>query len=132
MRRRGTTFLELLAALTVLAVATALCVQLLVVTAAERRAAWQREVANQEAANLMEGLSARPWDKLTTELAADLRLSPEALPSLPGGRADIRIDGPSGTPEAKRIIVTIEWHTSNGVSVGPVRLVAWRYKEPGN
>jgi hypothetical protein len=129
-RRRGTMFLEVLAATVLLAALAAVCVQFVAATAVQRRAERQREIANQEAANIMERLTAESWSALTPG-PCDMPLSEEVQQPLPGGVAEILIDETSGTPEAKRIVVTVHWQDRAGGAAQSVRLVAWRYREAG-
>ena len=67
-RRRGAfAAIELTVATILLVVAMTLAVQALGWVAAERRATERRAAAVREAANLMERLTARPFDQITPE-----------------------------------------------------------------
>ena len=61
MTRRGMTLLELVVAGALLGTLLVVCLQLLAATAAQRRAADQRQLAVLEVGNVMERLAARPW-----------------------------------------------------------------------
>lgn len=86
--------------------------------------------ATQEAANLLERAEALNWDELTTTGAAKLQLSAQARQTLPEGRVEMLVDGPSGRPLARRVAACVRWRPQPGEPEREVRLVAWRYKNP--
>ncbi len=131
MTRRGTTLLELIVAVALLAAMTAAAMQMLRVTAAQRRATSARQAAVLEAANLMERLAARSWDELTEEGVQDVELSPEARRRLPAGELEIDITSPTDQPDARRIALRLRWQGDSGQLLRPVRLLAWRYRGVG-
>ncbi len=96
--------------------------------AAERRGAERRQVATQEAANLMERLAARPFDELTPESAKRLALSDHAKASLRDGSIDVVIAAIAGDVPARRITIEVRWRDRSGEPVAPVRLVAWVHR----
>lgn len=128
MTRRGTTVLELLFAGALLAVLMTVCLQMLAATAAQHRAAEDRQTAIREAANLMERLGAISFGDLTPQRVAQVQLSEQARRALPGGELEIELNGPAGQTAAKRIVVLLRWQDKTGRFVRPVRLVAWRYE----
>ena len=77
MKRRGVLLIEVIAACGLTAVLLALCVQMLSLTALERRHIERRAIALQEAANLIERASAMPFDELSDAKLAELTISPE-------------------------------------------------------
>lgn len=113
----------------ILVMMMSVCLQFFAATAAERRASRWRETALHEAANALERLAARPWDSLTTEKAADVRLSDDAGQTLPEGELKIEIAPAPGPPEAKRVAATVRWAPQPGCPQ-TVRLVAWRHRRP--
>jgi hypothetical protein len=96
----------------------------------ERRSADRRQVAAIAAANLMERLTALPYESLSDSSAKAERdrLAP-ALASLPGGEATIEVatDDPTGGPGSKRIAVRIRWRDRADRWEAPVRLTSWVY-----
>jgi Tfp pilus assembly protein PilV len=126
MTRRGFLLIEMLAAGVLLLALTALCVKYFAVTATQRRTLDQRQTALNEAANIMELLTVRPWSDLTSETLAKISLSPETQLTLSDGELKIDLADEDAKPAAKRITVTIRWQDSNGQWNQPVRLVAWR------
>ncbi len=137
--RRAVTIIEVLAAFVLVAAATTVCLNLLVGRAAQRRAIQDQQTALQEAANLMERLSALPWDELGDEAAAKARLSDAARQALPDAKLEVRLtqppdkpaEAPSDEPAAKRITIVIQTEDNRGNRRRPVRLVSWRYREVG-
>jgi Tfp pilus assembly protein PilV len=126
--RRGTTLLELLVAGVLLVALMSACLELLLAAGAMRRAVEERQTALEEAANVMERLSARPFDELSPEAVRGAQLSAPARARLPAGAVEIQLaDAPDG-PAAKRITVIVRWQASGGRSELTARLVAWRYR----
>jgi hypothetical protein len=126
MKRRGSMLVELLAAAVLLAAAGAISVELAAAVGAGRRALADRQLASQEAANLMERLAAMPVEDLTSEAAHTLPLSAEGR-RLSGAKAAIETTEVDGPPRAIRVAVSIQWEDRNGNTIAPIRLVAWRY-----
>ena len=127
----GFTLLELSVAAVVLMLVMAITVQVLGWAAAERRAAERRRWAAQEAANVMERLTSRPWDSLTAEAAAAVELSPQARAVLPEGELAIEVTSQPGPPRAKRLIVAVRWQRPAGQPAASVRLTSWIYRPGG-
>jgi Tfp pilus assembly protein PilE len=128
MKRRGFLLTEMIVAAVLLMALTMLCVKYFSVTATQRKALDQRQTALLEAANIMERLSVRPWDELTSEKLAEISLSPDLKSALPEGELKIDLVDENTKPTAKRITVTIRWQDRSGQWTQPVRLVAWRYR----
>jgi prepilin-type N-terminal cleavage/methylation domain-containing protein len=130
MKHRGFTLLETSVALLVLTALTTLCLRFFAAESGQRRQVFAHLAATQEAANVLERVEALNWNELTTASAAKLQLSAQARQTLPAGRVETLVDGPSGTPPAKRVAVAVRWRSQPGEPEREVRLVAWRYKEP--
>jgi hypothetical protein len=126
--RRGTTLLECVIALGVLAAALTLGAQVLAWSAAQRRLGDQRHVALQEAANCLERVRQMPWEELTAERLATLDLSSEARQRLTSAELHVAPEEIAGQPSAKRVEVEIQWLTRHGETPLRVALVTWRYK----
>lgn len=123
--RRGFTLIEALAAAAVLMVVTGLVVKTVGWSVVERRAAARRLWAQQEAANIMERVTARPYAELTSDAAEDVELSAAAGRMLPDGQLDVSIEDATGALPARKINVSIHWRNPAGEHVSPVRLTAW-------
>jgi hypothetical protein len=120
---------ELAMGIVLLTIAMTLVVKVLGWVAHERRAADRRERAAVEVANLMERITAHPFEAVTPELARGLRLSEAARQSLPDSELAVEVgggggDGPRALP-AKRIAIRLRWRGKGGEWEAPVRLVSW-------
>lgn len=127
-RRRGFGLVELSIATLLLALAMAIVVQTAGWLATERRGAERRQRALQEAANLMERLTFRPWAELTPELAKAQTLSSPTKSALRDGTLDVSIGPAEGDASARVIAIRIDWSNGAGGRVAPVRLVAWVHR----
>jgi hypothetical protein len=126
--RRGTSILEVVVSGVLLVALMTVCLEFLRAAAAQRRAAQQRQTAIQEAANVMERLSARPWEELSPQGVAGLELSQPARDLLPAVKLAVEVTSPPDQPGAKRIAVSVYWEDDAGEPVRPVCLIAWRYR----
>jgi prepilin-type N-terminal cleavage/methylation domain-containing protein len=126
--RRGYSMIELLTAAALLATLLTVCVQLSGAASGEQRALRRRQAASNEAANVLERLSIRPWNELTDKNLAELPLSAAARQSVPEARLEVRVAEAAGQAGAKRISVLIRWPDRDGRSEQTVRLRAWRYR----
>ena len=129
--RRGFSLLEMFVAGTLVAILLSICLQVMKATAEQQRAIEHRQLAVQEAANLMERLCARPWPQLTPETVRPLELREEIRQVLPGAELAVDVAQPPGDPQAKRIAVEIRWQGKSHRAMRPVRLVAWKYRPEG-
>ncbi len=110
-----------------LMIGMSLAVKVLGYAALQRRAAEQRQRAVQEAANVMERLTAYPFDEVTPERARAVSISPATLQSLPGAKLAVEVapTQPGPGPSAKRIAVRLRWRNRAGDWEAPVRLTTW-------
>ena len=122
--------LETAVACVLLAALAGVCLKSFAAAAAQRLAIDQRQIALRAAANLLEKLTALPWDDL--DKAADkpfAEASQKALPEeLDGAEVKVEIVPATGEPAAKRLAVTVRWQDKDNQWVEPVRLTAWRYR----
>ena len=126
-RRRGSLLVEVAMAAVLLMIAMTLTVKVLGFVALERRASERRQRALFEVANLMERITAYPFDEVTPELAGRLTLSPAARQSLPDSELAVDVAGSEPGPgrSAKRIAIKLRWRGPDGEWVAPVRLTSW-------
>jgi Tfp pilus assembly protein PilV len=127
-RRRGYGMFEITISALLLVIAMGMMAEAVGWLATERRGAGRRQVALQEAANLMERLSARPWEDLTPDTARSLTLTRSSTSLLRDATLDVAITASAGDPSAKRITILIRWGDSSGNTAAPVRLVAWVHR----
>ncbi len=128
MTRRGFSLIELVTATVMLAVLIVVSVRMLAATAAGDRAAWQRQAAWQEAANLMERIDAIPWDQVDQTHLDQLALPERLRQSLPGGNLQVQFETPPEKPDVKQITVTISWGGTDTKPPKKARLSMWKYK----
>ena len=110
-----------------LSIAMAMTVKLLGYAGHQRRSADQRQRAMLEVANVMERVTAEPFDEVTAERARRLSISPESAASLPGAELDVDVNAsqPVAGRSAKRIAVRLRWRGRSGEWEAPVRLTTW-------
>lgn len=122
------TLLETIVAAAMLTGMMTVCLQMLSVVAAQHRATETRQLAIREAANVMERLSAMPWDELTTETLEAEKLSESASRRLTGAELTIDVTESSDPLDEKRIALSIRWKDRAGQFIRPVKLTAWRVR----
>ena len=127
LARGGATILEMTVAAALVGTLLMLCLHLVSATAAQRRAMEQRQAAIFDLANVMERLTARPWQQLTPETAAKEEVAPATADLLPKAELKVAIVAPSNDPAAKRITASLRWQNRGGQFVEPLTLTAWRY-----
>jgi hypothetical protein len=125
--RTGSTLLEAVAGLGIMMVVGTLVAQVTVVATRQLRAGAMRQVATQEAANLLAQLVADTAERPQNEAEATWPLSPEAAQQLTDGILHVTIDDEVAPPTAQRIAVELSWKTTWGDEREQVRLVSWRY-----
>jgi Tfp pilus assembly protein PilV len=126
-RRRGSLLVEVAMAAVLLMIAMTLTVKVIGLVALERRGSERRQRALLEVANVMERITAHPFDEVTPELAGRLTLSPSARQSLPDSelKIDVAASEPGPGRSARRIAIKLRWRGPDGEWVAPVRLTSW-------
>jgi hypothetical protein len=127
LARRGSLLAEVAMATVMVMIAMTLTVKVLGYVSSQRRAADHRQRAVQEAANVLERITADPYDEITAERARQLALALSAPPSLPGAELAVSVaeEQPGAGRSAKRIAVRLRWHGRSGEWESPVRLTTW-------
>jgi hypothetical protein len=125
--RRGSLLVEVAMAAVLLMIAMGLTVKVLGLVAVERRASERRQRALSEVGNLMERITAYPFDEVTPELGRRLALTPASRQSFPGAElaVDVADDEPGAGRSAKRVAIRLRWRGPEGEWVAPVRLTSW-------
>ena len=132
--RRGSLLAEVAMSAAMLMIAMALTVKVLGWVGVERRVWDRRQWAAQEAANLMEQITSRPFGDVTAEIGQELSLSPEARRLLPDAELKVEVgeNDQAGGAGSKRVALQLRWHNRSGEWDAPVRLVSWIYRgRPG-
>lgn len=127
-RRPGFGLIEMAVTGVLIAAGMAATVHVVGRIALERRAVERRERAVLEASNLMETIGARPWDDLTTESLARVRMSEATAAFLPGSSLETNVTTLDDAPARKKIVLEIRWRERSGRAEAPVRLVAWAFR----
>jgi hypothetical protein len=125
--RRGSLLPELAMSAVMLAIVMTLTVKVLGYAGQQRRSADQRQRAVLEVANVMERITANPFDEITAERARKLSIPPAAAGSLSGSELaiDVTEEQPGPGRSAKRIAVRLRWKGRSGEWEAPVRLTTW-------
>ena len=129
MNRRGMTMMELIVAGALLATLLIVCLKMFDAAADWRRKCDRRRLARIECENVMERMAALPWDKLTSETAAEQRLPENVVRMLPGAELKVEITDspPEEKPAWRRIVVSIVRRDTAGETMAPLVLTTWRY-----
>ena len=107
--RRGTTLVEIVVAGILLGTVMSIAVPALGWVVRERRAADRRQQATLEVENLMEQITARGWDEITQETAANLELPDQVMQQLPEASLSCTVETKPDAPDAKRIHIELAW-----------------------
>ena len=132
--RRGSLLAEVAMSGAMLMIAMTLTVKVLGWVGSQRKVWDRRQWAAQEAANLMERVTSRPFGDVTAESAKQLVLSPQARRLLPEAELKVEIseNDQAGGAGSKRVALQLRWHNRSGEWDAPVRLVSWIYRgRPG-
>ena len=125
--RQGSTVIEMTVSLIVLTVLIGVMTQALLTISHQRRAIQRRQLALQDAANLMEEIMVLPWDDAEKERIRNFQLSDQTNDALPSATLEFDIVDEAAQPRAKRVTITISWLNRAGQIAKPVKLTAWKY-----
>jgi hypothetical protein len=129
--RAGFGLIEMAMTGVLIAAAMAATLQVVGWVARERRGVERRERAVLEASNILERVAARPWDDLSTEALAPIKLPEAARAFLPVSSIDLKVATIEDAPGRKKLTVEVRWSDRSGRPEAPVRLVAWAYRRGG-
>jgi hypothetical protein len=133
--RRGATMLEMIATAVILGTVMTVSLPMLKSITSERRAAVSHEQAIMAAANIMERITAMPFFEITPEFAKRTQLPDWLREQLNDPVLELRVettpDESAPDESAKLIRLKLEWQTSAGLKVAPIRLSAWVYDHEG-
>jgi Tfp pilus assembly protein PilV len=129
--RAGFTLIESCSAAALLIAALSLAVALLTGVARQRQAASLHAQAVLTADNLLERITAEPYESITSEHAEQLLRDQHLSEVLPESEAKIDISTEGGPPPGKRIIVEIAWQPRAGGPAARHRVASWVYRAEG-
>lgn len=94
-----------------------------------RQSAERRQAATLEVGNLMEQVAALPWEEITAERLAAVRLTEPVSQHLPAAELKVTVSIVETDPDAKRVFIELRWHESRAESAPTsIRLAAWIYR----
>jgi Tfp pilus assembly protein PilV len=125
--RRAFTLVEVTITVFLLAVAMTTIVQVLGWVASERRAVERRQWAIEEAGNLMERVTALPFNEITSESMRAFSLSASIREKLPGPELTLNVGETNAAGRAKQVAIAIRWRNRGGTWEAPVRLTTWSH-----
>ena len=123
-RRLGLTLLETTVAAVLVAAAGVLTAQMAASSARQQRSIAQRQVALEEASNLLEALCSQSVAELDSLNQQDRPLSGAAAEMLPDGKLEIRVAA-ADDGDARRVEVRTLWQAPQGREPHSIKLVAW-------
>jgi hypothetical protein len=127
-RHSGVTLIEVSVSILLVAALGSLLAQALVSRAGQQRSIEHRELAVVEAGNLMEQMTALPWNDLTQERLAQFTLSDNLRRAIPAAKLDVAIEPAAEKPEARRISISIDYPGPGGQPARATRLTSWVYR----
>lgn len=127
--REGITLIEIVAAVSILAVLLASSVQVTSALSQHQRAAERRALAMETAQALVEQLSNMRWNDLVPQAAERLAVPREVRPFLPGAKLEAAVVEERQPVAAKRVSIKLTWTAPGGGPAGPVRLTAWAFPD---
>ncbi len=129
--RGGYSLVEMVVAGIVLGVVMTVSLQLLAATSRQQRYAERRQLAAEELANLMERLSAAPYETLDGAAQESWTLSDAVTAHLRDAELGIDIQSTGDDLGGKQISLSLRWRDAGDVMVTPVRLTTWVYPPAG-
>ena len=95
--------------------------------ALQQRQANRRLWATTEIGNLMERVTAMPYDRVSQQVLDQLQLSESARTLLPDATLTATLL-PQANPAGKRLRLELRWQDRSGQLAGPVRLTTWVFQ----
>ncbi|HWB07675.1 MAG TPA: hypothetical protein VG826_00420 [Pirellulales bacterium] len=130
--RHGFTVLECCAAAAVLGVALTMVVALLTSLVRQREGATRHAQAVILADNLLERLTAEPYEAITAERAELVRQTANVADLFPHGEAAIRLSDVAGPLAGKRIEVELSWQAGRDAPASRHHVATWVYAGIGS
>lgn len=124
-RRRGFTLIEMMVAGVLMMTVTMIVVPAIYWVHRERRQTEYRQIALIEVENLMERITALPFNQVSQTTVDKLVLSESALRQLPEPNLEIVIRETDALPPMKKIEIQLSWNQLREISAAPVRLTSW-------
>jgi len=126
--RPGFTLIEVAAAAVLMGALLLLLGQAVGWVAVARRAADRRQAALLEASNVLEQLTAMPFDTIQGDMGEKIGLSKTAADLLGKDALQVDVQLVPDEPAAKRIVVAVRYGAQREAPATSVRLVTWVYQ----
>lgn len=127
--RPGTTLIEVIASMILLGIVFAGSIPAVVWVVRTQRALERRQAALLHAANLLDELTSRPWNRLDEGVPVE-ELDRGIVADFPALRLTARVT-PETEPRARRVTVEIAWEEAPGRPTRPVKLHGWAFPSTG-
>jgi len=121
------TLLETTVALFIVSAVVLAILQLVSVTANQRRTLEKRRIALQEAANQAERIAQLPWDKTAAEEWNQWQPGGDLLAVSPTAKCAIAVSSEAGTPPARKIRLSITETSTANEPTELTSLTVWKF-----
>jgi Tfp pilus assembly protein PilV len=121
------TLFELTVALFIVSTALVAIVQLVAMTASQRRTLDQRRIAELEVANQAERMALLPWEQASPEKLTTWEPSANLMTALPQAKCAVAVAEEAGPPVARRIRLKVTWTNPAGQEMQPAALTMWKF-----
>lgn len=128
-RLRGFTLVELAVASTLVGVLAITFLPMMAWVNKARQQNLERQIALEEVNNILESVTIRDWNALTSEQLGELQVSDQCRGALRNAELRIDVVVEPESPASKRVTATLTWETAAGVKTAPMRMTAWAYEQ---
>jgi prepilin-type N-terminal cleavage/methylation domain-containing protein len=125
--RRGMTLLETTVALFIVSAVLLAILQLVSVTANQRRTLEERRIALQEVANQAERIALLPWERTAPDEMKEWQPGNDLLAVAPKAKCVIAVSPESGSPPGRKIRLSVTETTAVEQRVELATLTIWKF-----
>lgn len=125
---RGFTLVELAVASTLVGVLAITFLPMMAWVNKARQQNFERQIALEEVNNILESVTIRDWNSLTSDLLRELQVSDQCRGALKNVDLQIEVVVEPESPASKRVTAALTWETAAGVKAAPMRMTAWVYE----
>ena len=125
--RRGMTLLETMVALFIVSAVLLAILQLVSVTANQRRTLEERRIALQEVANQAERIAMLPWERTAPDEMKEWQPTDGLLDVSPQAKCAITVTAESGPPLARKIRLTVTETSAANDSIELAAITIWKF-----
>jgi Tfp pilus assembly protein PilV len=128
--RPGMTLLETTVALFIVSAVVLAILQLVSVTANQRRTLEERRIALQEVANQAERITLLPWERTAPEELNQWEPGDDLLAVSPKAKCAIAVNSETGSPLGRKIRLSIIETSAANESIELAALTVWKFAPP--